>query len=410
MMTLLRRWGSGARCLMLAGALFVAGCGGDTGGVGVGGTGLTITQIATDSTPVAVATPVPVTVSGPITGFGSVIVNGLKFDDTLADVLRDAITISNSNLRLGMTIEVTGTRNADGITGSASTIKVFSEMKGPVQSVQAGAGSLSVLGVKVTVDSSTVFEGAGDLSAVKAGDAVEVYGLRNPSTGDVLATRVEVEPVTANSGPVTISLSGSISALNTAARTFVLNGQTVQYGSAMVTGSLASGVKVQVTGSVPSGGGNVTATTVAVQATSSLTEGQTMEFSGIVTDFVSRTQFRINALPIDAGSNSLAASEILKLQNGTRCEVKGRVRNGVIVASELECKSSSATATVYEVSGTITAFVSASNFTLRNQTIDASQASFSGGALANLALGKKVTVKGPVVGGVLKATTVEFGD
>ena len=53
-------------------------------------------------------------------------------------------------------------------------------------------------------------------------------------------------------------------------------------------------------------------------------------------------------------------------------------------------------------------FTSASNFTPRNQLIDARAATISGGKLADLALGKKVHAIGLVVRNVLKATTLEF--
>src|SRR5690349_10437722 len=72
--------------------LVVAGCGGD-GGVDSGGTGASPQSFA----------------SGPITGFGSVIVAGVHFDESSAQVQdADGNTRPASGLQLGMTVDVRG--------------------------------------------------------------------------------------------------------------------------------------------------------------------------------------------------------------------------------------------------------------------------------------------------------------
>ncbi len=72
-----------ALCLAL-----LAACGGG-GGVDTGGTGGAVPAVA----------------SGPITGFGSVIVGGVRFDDSSAEVEDlDGTRRSRDELRLGMTV------------------------------------------------------------------------------------------------------------------------------------------------------------------------------------------------------------------------------------------------------------------------------------------------------------------
>ena len=77
-----RRWLQG---LLFLAAGVLAGCGGGgEGGVGTGGTGTYAL--------------------GTITGFGSIIVNGVRFDDSAASVLDDDdATRSRDELKLGMT-------------------------------------------------------------------------------------------------------------------------------------------------------------------------------------------------------------------------------------------------------------------------------------------------------------------
>ena len=78
----------------------VSGCGGGGDSTtasllpGTGGTGVIYSQ-------------------GSISGFGSVIVNGIKFDDTVATVQIDGIPLRSADLRLGMVAGVQGERGAD---------------------------------------------------------------------------------------------------------------------------------------------------------------------------------------------------------------------------------------------------------------------------------------------------------
>jgi Domain of unknown function (DUF5666) len=395
----------------------IASCAGETGSVGVGGTGTGESKVATGNEPVVnpptnpplALEEIPVTVTGPITGFGSVIVNGVKFDDTTASVIRDAMSSSNAVLRLGMTVEITGSKTADGLKANASQIKVFSEVKGPVQLNLARANTLSILGATVLVDGNTVIDGALNFAAITSGDIAEAFGLRDPGTGEITATRIEVQAKPASPVLVPISLNGVVQSLNLVNKTFLLSGQTIDYSSAVVTGNLLQNAIAQIKGSVLSSGGTVSASTVSIPSSTVPKDGSNLEFEGIVTDFVSTASFKVNAIAVDASSTSVSAAELAKVKDGVRCSVHGKVVSGVVKLSELECKTVSSL-TKYEVKGTITAFTSASNFIARNQQIDASLAIFKGGKIADLKLGKNISVKGPVMDNVLKAEILEFDD
>jgi hypothetical protein len=379
-------------------------CGGATqSGVGVGGTG-------TGTQTIAVA-PTPVTVTGPITGFGSVIVNGTRFDDTTALVIRDAKTIANNALRLGMTIEVTGTKLADGLTGTAETIRVFSEIKGTAQTINSVSSSIVVLGTFITIDSNTVFSGVASIADIRLGDVVEAYGLRNLATGDISATRVEIErpPTPSGGGPVItpVSLTGIVQNLISSNNTFSVNGQIVSYSSAIISGVLTNGLSVKVQGSSSNTSAQISAAAITVTMPTATNEGRQTEIEGIVTNLLNRSDFKLNGVSINASSLALSTTQIARLSNGARCQVTGIVKSSIVQASKLECESSGSN-TIFEVSGNISAFMSISNFTVRNQVIDASNAKFSNGSATSLQVGKEVGVKGPVVGGILKASTIEI--
>ena len=150
------------RSLLLALAAFLASCG---GGVGTGGTGGDATAYA----------------AGPITGFGSVFVGGVRFEDSAATVEdADGRGRSRDELRLGMTVEIDSSAistDSNGSTASARRIQFESEIQGLVGLVNLNASTFTVLGQTVLVDATTVFDDriAGGLAGLSTVPAVEVY-------------------------------------------------------------------------------------------------------------------------------------------------------------------------------------------------------------------------------------------
>ncbi len=94
-------------------ALTLVACGGsDTDVAGIGGSGYIS--------------------SGSITGFGSVYVNGVKFETDSATFDVDGTSGTQDDLAIGMVVKVNGSINADGVTGTASSISFDDELQGPV--------------------------------------------------------------------------------------------------------------------------------------------------------------------------------------------------------------------------------------------------------------------------------------
>ena len=119
---------------------------------------------------------------GTITGFGSVIVNGLEIaDDTLANVEIDGQSRPRDALRVGQLARVVARNDGNGLR--ASVIEVHHEVSGPIWRILPN-GVLVVAGQRVRITPRTV----GD--DVKVGDWVEVSGLRN-AFGAILASRID---------------------------------------------------------------------------------------------------------------------------------------------------------------------------------------------------------------------------
>jgi hypothetical protein len=189
--------------LGLAATLCLAACGGGSS-----------SNNSTGDGPVATG-PTDVTAIGSITGFGSVFVNGAKYEiaaDTIVAIEGEIETTGDdSKLRLGMKVRIIAID--DNGLRTARHIEFDEDLKGLIESISPDAGdptigSFSVMGQTVTVDAGTVFDDdvgnndgvAGiDFRDLALGMVVEVSGF--PNDDGILATRVDRELDAAGGDP-----------------------------------------------------------------------------------------------------------------------------------------------------------------------------------------------------------------
>lgn len=378
------------RPLLAALVLAAAGCG---GGVGTGGTG---TYAA-----------------GPITGFGSVIVNGVRFDDSTATVLDDSgATRPRADLRLGMTVEVDAGAVSTGASGAAAQARVIrfgSEIVGPVQSVDPAAGTLVVLGQTVRVGVATVFDdrlGGRGLAALAPGSIVEVYGSDDVAAGGLEATRIEPVDVA-----VSWQLRGRIAAVDGAARTLRIGNGAFAYGGASgVPTSLSAGVPVRLQLSTASDGAGRFTVVAFGTAVRPLEDRDDARVRGRVTAVASATRFDVERLPVD--TRGLAA--ITGLAIGARVEARGALVNSVLQAVEVKVESDSDVADRgFDFEGAIEALdTAARTFRLRGTTISYARPDvrYDDGTVADLAPGRRVEVRAQLSADrrVLEALRIRF--
>ena len=299
----------------LAAAAFLVACGG-------GG----------DSTPTA-ATSYS---QGAITGFGSVFVGGVRFDDSTASVDdEDGNSRSRSDLKLGMMVEVdSGNIDRASATAQALRIRWGSEIVGPVGTINIVASTFRVLGQTVLVTSSTVFDSSlvGGLSALTAGAVIEVHGILDPANARIVATRIEPK-----AGVLAFKLRGVIASLDTTAKTFRINGELISYvglPSGNVPPGLTNGKVVRVLLQTTQVGGVWVAT--GLRGGLRLPDAHhEAHVEGVITVFTSTASFEINGLRVDA-SNARFPDGTVGIILGTRVEVEGTISNGVLVATEVE--------------------------------------------------------------------------
>jgi hypothetical protein len=222
----------------LAAILIACGGGGDGGA-----TSNTNTSTGSPST-----TSPSVVSSGPITGFGSVILNGVRFDDSSARItLDDSDSATVASMKLGMIVELEGSKDVSGLTGTATGITSHSFVQGPISAINLVNSQLTVLGVVVTVTPGTVFDGTTGLGTLTVDNVVEVHGFPDGS-GGVKATRIEKK--TTNE----VRLIGTIQ--NMTATTFTVTGNTVRFLPANIvdpsSAPLVNGMLVRIKGTLRS--------------------------------------------------------------------------------------------------------------------------------------------------------------
>ena len=387
--------------LAFAAALLLS-CG---GGVDSGGTGAPALAFA----------------SGTITGFGSVIVNGVRFDDRSAAVRDgDGNARSRDDLRLGMTTDVRGsaiTVDAAGKSVSIATSIVFaSEIVGPVSASNATARTLVVLGQTIDINADTVFDAslAGGQAALAVGNVVEIHARLDAASGHYVATRIERRGAVAQ-----YALRGIVSALNAPARTFSIGATRIAYASlaaAAVPATLADGRFVRVSLALAPGSGGVWNATRIVDGAAAIDNGEEAHVEGRVSAFTSVAQFSVNGTPVDAG-NARFTNGSAGLALGRRVEVEGTLVAGVLVARSVEVKSEGGGGgggggEEYDVSGNIASLdTAAKTFVVRSVVVSyAGTVDFRGGTAADLAVGREVEARGMLSadGTRLQATRIDI--
>jgi hypothetical protein len=189
----------------------LSACGGGSsnvaGGVGSGGTGV-FAYVS----------------EGTVSGFGSVIVDGVEFDDSAVPAQADEeLGSSIALLKLGQRVRV-----EHSAANAATQVSVRAQLRGPVSRALDSTGSITVLGQNVRIvaaqdaslSNATVLDGITSSAGISAGDELEVHGSwvfdSARSAYVLVATRIEKTAATDRvllSGVVSTAASSASPAL-----------------------------------------------------------------------------------------------------------------------------------------------------------------------------------------------------
>jgi hypothetical protein len=356
----------------------LGGCGVDSGGTGTG----TAATLA----------------AGPISGFGSIIVNGVRYDDATAVISDDDGRIrSRAELRLGMRTEVLASAvivSAGVASATASAIHLRREIVGPVQALDAAKSRLTVLGQRVSIGATTVFDTSLPLglASLATGDILEVYAVYDVAAGQFVATRIDrLASATA------YKLRGVIASLSLTAKTLTVGALRVDWLSvapADPATALAPGQFVQLTlATAPVSG--VWRAIELVAGLPALADRERAEIEGRITAFSSSTSFALNGSTVDASTASFPNGSA-GLALGAKVEVQGSIRGGVIVASSVAVESEVDQPEPFELHGAILSIdAAAQSFIVQGVTVVWGSATvFESSTAADLRVGRQVEVRG----------------
>jgi hypothetical protein len=353
--------------------------------------------------------------SGAITGFGSVIVNGVRFDDSGAEVVdEDGRHLGRDDLKLGEQVEVEASQvDRAGGHGVATRIRIGSEIVGPVEAIDLAARRLTVLGQTVDVGARTVVDDnlAGGLAGLSVGTVLEVHARFDAARGVFDATRLE-----SAGAPAAFKLRGVVSALDAPAQTFRIGAAAIDYAAATsVTSSLADGAVVRILLQTTPVEGRWIATSVQSGERAPDDHGEA-EVKGLVSAFTSATQFSIDGLAVDAGKATFPDGQA-GVVLGALVEVEGSIVDGILVATRVHLEdeeSEHERGEDFELHGALSALDAANHrFTLRGLTVTFDQATaWRDLAADQLAEGLQVEVQGVLSadGTQLAATRISLED
>jgi hypothetical protein len=320
-------------CLLVVCSSLLIACGGSDDGsdtvAGIGGTGI---------------------VAGKITEFGSIYVNGGKYeiDNSRFDVNGDT-NADQSDLALGMVVKLRVETENGAFTSNALEVVYDNEIEGPLINVTPGLTikTGTVFGKSITFDkASTKFEGTsfddlGKEDVLVDPDVIEVSGFRI-STSEIVATYVRfIEDLELFSSE--IELSGNIENYAVGGNTFEIDGTLINFDPTGVNteietpgGVISNGLYVEVEGVIQSET-SVFAEEIEQEDEDFDDDVDKISLEGIVSGFAvgGITNFFIDSQRVNASTAQFSPPG-LTLVDGLNIEAEGPIIGGTLIADEIE--------------------------------------------------------------------------
>jgi hypothetical protein len=311
--------------IALIGTLFIVGCSSSDDG--------SITQGAPTNDVVAVGT---------ITGFGSVIANGIKFETNSATVTMNGQPGNLSDLRVGMVVSIRGTIQVQTRAAVASQIMFTDDAQGPISNMNTVTNSFVVLGRTVMYDEMTVFDDT-PMETLAEGNMVQVSGHWR-SQERIQATHIH-RIANAYAPGMTMEVKGQISGLDAGLQRFKIGTQDCDYSAAALElggATLANGLYVEVSSSSPMAKGDMLLDRIQAKDRDrdrdQLCDSDCdFEIEGYVTSFTSATEFEVDGQPVTTtGATTYVNGTVDSLALDKKLAVDGTIDStGVLVAERI---------------------------------------------------------------------------
>ncbi len=253
---------------------------------GIGGTGVTM---------------------GRVTAFGSIYVNGIKFNTDNATFIRDGISAKQQDdFNTGEIVKVIGNVNTNKKTGIATEVIFSDVLEGTVSALaNESENQIEIMGQTVSTDKLTVFHGFEQLSDLFLGNLVEVSGFVTKK--GITATSIKL---IADSFSIdnTLEVEGYIDQLDTSTQTFKLNQLTVNYANAefknILEQQIEEGSYLIIRTQQEINNKNLQASEIEL-FDNQLEVGVSYELEGYITEFDSEDNFKIDIDTIHTNADTI---------------------------------------------------------------------------------------------------------
>lgn len=372
-----------------------------------------------DGSGAPIASDTPTVSTGAINGFGSVIVNGVRYNSDKAKIMVNDEITNEDNLHTGYQVKITGKITSDG-AAIADTIEFRPDLVGAIGQINLNSQQFTVLEQTVQVTSATLFDAAiqpNYLEGLKAGDLVLVSG-NTDDQGVLTATRIELK------NSLNHQVQGAIHNLNPASTSFTLGHLTVNYSAATLSNiegnTLTNGLLVNATGSLDAQGVFQAKTLVAINKKFTK-DIKSAGVEGFITRFASATDYDVAGTKCTTDSTtSYENGSANNLALGAAVEVKGSINSsGVLLATKVEF----AQASNNEIAGEVTALSTPSSTSIITGNLEINGTSIKTNSqtayedegnsqvkrfnFSSIQVGNFLKVSGYLSGGVLIATKIE---
>ncbi len=278
--------------------------------------------------------------TGPIATFGSIVVNGVRYDTSNTTFMIDGNAATESDLKVGQIVLVKGTIDSNLASGSADSVDADDNVTGPIDSIDLALSQLVVMGQLVFVNADTSFDNnisPASLEGLAVDDIVEVSGFFT-ADGATEATRIEKKPAGTR-----FEVHGIVSNHDAMNFTFSINDLVVDYSNASLedfpSGQISNDDFVEAKGRSIGASGELLADSVELEDIGiDADEGDHVEVEGLITRFVSETDFDVAGIAVTTNSDTefedgVAADLALNI----KVEVEGTLdSSGTLVADEVE--------------------------------------------------------------------------
>ncbi|MFA6148418.1 MAG: DUF5666 domain-containing protein [bacterium] len=289
---------------------------------------------------------------GTVAGFGSVIVNGVRYDDGAigaADFFDDHGR-TKADLKAGMMVAISGSIN--GANGRADNIAVLRHVDGPMDDngVDLATSVLKVMGQDVVVDAATAFDNGitslSDLRTLQGSNVrhpeLEVHGSAD-NNGVIHATFINKWSDNNVIGR-NVQVRGTVAGLNTGAKTFSIGRKTVDYALGSLPAGVDNGSFLETKGTLRASDNALVATLVKMEdATGGQPSGGRAEAEGYVNRVITQAAgsgsfellgpIGVQTVSWTSGTTAFNGGTGADLGAGVKVEVEGTRKVGGTLAA-----------------------------------------------------------------------------